>query len=125
MAGLCGTRFVPQADHFLHARDRWIAFGATAKGAITVNDGAKRQIMGSGKSLLPAGVVEVGGHFHPGDLVRLMDLAGEQIAQGFVNYDSESLARIMGRQTCEIATVLGEAAPDEVIHRDNMVLAEV
>ena len=47
-----GTLFVPQANK-LKGRKRWIAFFHHPKGKLSVDDGAKRALRDSGKSLLP------------------------------------------------------------------------
>lgn len=119
--GRCGTQFVPRPTR-LRSRQRWIAYGVVPKGAVTVNEGAQQRLMDEGKSLLPAGVTHVSGHFQSGDLVRLTDSHGHAFAQGFVNYSHTELSQIMGRQTAEIPAILGTTAGAEVIHRDNLVL---
>jgi glutamate 5-kinase len=121
ISGEIGTLFVPSATSLRH-RKRWIAYGAAPKGAITVNDGAKQRLVEEGKSLLPAGVIEIRGHFRPGELVQLLDQTGSRFAQGFVNYGDEDLTKIMGLRTTEIAAVLGVKTRDEVVHRDDLVL---
>lgn len=121
LAGECGTQFLPLPIR-LRSRQRWIAYGVTPKGTVRVNDGAKLHLVSEGKSLLPAGVTHVSGHFDAGDLVRLSDAQGDVFAQGFVNYGHDDLLRIMGRRTGDIAALLGAKASDEVVHRDNLVL---
>lgn len=121
LAGTCGTLFLPKAAP-LRARQRWIAYGVVPKGTVTVNEGARRMLVDEGKSLLPAGVTHVSGHFHVGELVRLADGQGHTFGQGFVNYAHDELARIMGLRTDDIAAILGTKVADEVIHRDNLVL---
>lgn len=120
-AGACGTQFMP-VPLPLRSRQRWIAYGLSPQGAIGVNDGAKTRLVDEGKSLLPAGVITVSGHFKPGDLVALADAQGLPFAQGFVNYSHADLVKIMGRRTAEIMDLLGSKPHDEVIHRDNLVL---
>jgi glutamate 5-kinase len=119
--GLAGTLFLP-GQTAMRQRKRWIAFGVIPKGIVTVNDGAKDRLVNGGKSLLPAGVTGVSGQFRTGELVRLVDTDGNPFAQGFVNYAHDDLAKIMGRHTVDIATVLGSKPYDEVVHRDNLVL---
>ena len=119
--GHCGTQFKPRLIR-LRSRQRWIAYGVVPKGTVTVNDGARLRLIDEGKSLLPAGVTHVSGHFAPGDLVRLTDAAGHSFAQGFVNYGHAELGKIMGRRTADIPAILGTKAGEEVIHRDNLVL---
>lgn len=121
LRGERGTLFLPSGVR-LAQRKQWIAFGMLPKGTVTVNDGAKERLINGGKSLLPAGVTDVAGEFQPGELVRLVDAAGDAFAQGFVNYANADLARIMGRRTIEIAGILGSKPYDEVVHRNNLVL---
>ena len=121
LAGRGGTEFVPKPTR-LRSRQRWIAYGMTPKGTLTVNSGAKQSITESGSSLLPAGVVGVAGHFAAGDLVTLWDANGTAFASGFVNYSHAQAAKIMGCRTDDILPRLGVKPSDEVIHRDNLVL---
>ncbi|MDH7481240.1 MAG: glutamate 5-kinase [Armatimonadota bacterium] len=116
-----GTKFVPQRSS-LSGRKRWIAFGAHVRGEIIINEGAKRMILEGGKSLLAAGITGVQGSFSTGDLVRIVDEEGNQIARGFVNYSASEIEKIKGRQSSEIEDILGYKDFDEVIHRDNMAL---
>src|SRR5688572_4944794 len=50
-----GTLFVPQPNR-LKGRKRWIAFFHHPKGSLFVDEGAKRALRESGKSLLPPGI---------------------------------------------------------------------
>src|SRR3972149_1395210 len=65
-----GTYFKPQCR--MPAVKRWIAYSASVKGQIFVNEGAKKAIL-EGSSLLPVGVTRVVGHFNVGDVVTLVD----------------------------------------------------
>jgi glutamate 5-kinase len=121
LSGETGTLFLPRPTR-LRQRKRWIAYGAAPKGSITVNDGAKQRLVEEGKSLLPAGVIAVSGHFQQGELVQLLDTNGKPFAQGFVNYGDDDLMKIKGRRTTEIAALLGAKTRDEVVHRDDLVL---
>ncbi len=116
-----GTQFTPQlrADS---ARKRWIAHGLVPAGKIYLDAGAVRAIVADGKSLLPAGITQVDGDFDATDAVQLCDECGQEIAKGIVNYSSSELARIHGRQSIEIADILGYVGEDTVVHRDNLVL---
>jgi glutamate 5-kinase len=67
--GEVGTFFKPQGQ--MSAVKRWIAYGASTKGQISVNEGAKEAIL-QGASLLPVGVTGVLGHFDAGDVVSLV-----------------------------------------------------
>jgi glutamate 5-kinase len=66
--------------------------------------------------------MKVSGDFAKGDMVAVADPADREIARGLTLYSSEDLARIMGKKSSEIASVLGEKLYDEVIHRDYLVL---
>ncbi len=60
-----GTLFVPQPTK-LKGRKRWIAFFHHPKGALFVDDGAKKALRENGKSLLPPGVARCEGEFASG-----------------------------------------------------------
>jgi len=115
------TVFAPARESLSH-RKRWIAFGRVMQGQLIVDDGARKALVNQGKSLLPAGVVEVRGEFDVGAAVLVRDAAGHDLARGLVNYSSRDVARIRGKKTVEIAGILGHKDFDEVIHRDNLVL---
>ncbi len=121
LSGRCGTEFVPKPTR-LRSRQRWIAYGVAPKGTLTVNDGAKQNVIEAGSSLLPAGVVHASGHFSSGDLVLLAQPNGETFARGFVNYSQGQILKIQGCRTDEILPRLGVKLSDEVVHRDNLVL---
>jgi glutamate 5-kinase len=106
----------------LPSRKRWIGYALKAKGALVVDDGAKRALTAQGKSLLPSGVLDISGNFSFGDAVYCMDTAAQRFAQGLVNYSTAQLQAIMGQHTSRIEKILGYKEYDEVIHRDNLVL---
>ncbi|HZH27584.1 MAG TPA: glutamate 5-kinase [Azospirillaceae bacterium] len=113
------TWFLPQAEP-LTARKRWIAGHVQAAGALVVDDGAVHALA-QGRSLLPAGVVDVVGTFERGDLVRVLDRNGREVARGLTAYGAADALRIMGRRSAEIETLLGHGGRDELIHRDDLV----
>ncbi len=115
-----GTCFLPVFNK-LEARKRYILSGSQTTGEIRVDAGAVRALAHGG-SLLPAGVVSVMGEFEHGDTIRIAAQDGRAIAVGLAGYASADLARICGRQSTEIETVLGYTLGDEVIHRNNMIL---
>lgn len=117
-----GSLFLPQ-DVTLCSRKRWIAFTKAPRGRITIDSGAEKAIMKSGKSLLPSGIKEVRGTFGLGDSVILVSQDGRELAVGMVNYDARDTKKIMGLRTSEIEKTLGYKHDDEVIHRDNLVLS--
>lgn len=103
-----GTLFVPQPKK-LKGRKRWIAFFHHPKGAVVVDEGAKRALRERGKSLLRPGVVRCEGSFSAGDVVRVCDTDGTEFARGIVACSSEDIEK-------------GLPCPTEVIHRDNLVV---
>ena len=117
-----GTLF-PAKEAHLAARKSWLAFGKNLAGDIVVDAGCERALVERGASILAAGIVEIAGDFAAGSTVRVLSAAQQEIARGIVNYDAASLAKIIGRQTKDFASLLGEEElREEVIHRDNMVL---
>src|SRR5262249_29481167 len=80
-----GTLFVPQPTK-LQGRKRWIAFFHHPKGAVFVDDGAKKALRDGGKSLLPPGVARCEGEFGAGDVVRICDLDGTEFARGIARH---------------------------------------
>ncbi|MCP4666073.1 MAG: glutamate 5-kinase, partial [Deltaproteobacteria bacterium] len=117
-----GTLFLPR-EACLGSRKHWIAFTKSPKGEIVIDKGAEKALVMHGKSLLPSGVKEVRGRFSLGSSVLLIKENGGKIAVGMVNYDSADIRKIMGAKTSEIETRLGFKHDDEVIHRDNLILA--
>lgn len=101
------------------ARKQWIS-GMKSKGILIVDDGAA-QALASGKSLLAAGVRNIHGSFQRGDLVSIAGPNGMECAKGLVGYSSDETEAIAGRQSHEIAGILGYAGRAALIHRDDMV----
>lgn len=119
-----GTQFEPQPRPF-NARKRWIAHGMVPKGVLHLDEGAVRAIRQGGKSLLPAGIMQVTGEFDSQDAVKLFDRNGQEIARGLVNYSSEELRRIQGKHSEDIVSILGYAGAETVVHRDNLALSQL
>ncbi len=122
LSGEIGSKFLASTAMPLKSKKRWMAFSLPPSGAVTINSGATRQIIHGGKSLLAAGITAVTGSFTSGEMVEVVDEYGTPIARGIVNYSADSLRQIMGKQSTAIEETLGVAGPDEVVHRDNLVL---
>jgi len=116
-----GTQFEPQPRP-TSARKRWIAHGLVPAGKLYLDDGAVRAIRNAGRSLLAAGIIHLEGDFQSQEAVKLCDRTGQEIARGLVNYTSDELQKIKGRQSDAIATILGYPGAETVVHRDNLVL---
>lgn len=114
------TWFLAEANP-VTARKKWISGGLATRGALTIDAGAIRALR-AGKSLLPAGVRAVTGHFHRGDAVAILGPNGEEVARGLVAYDAADATRIAGCNSREIETILGFAGRAEMIHRDDMAM---
>jgi glutamate 5-kinase len=114
-----GTVFKPTGDRMDH-RKRWIAHAIKEMGSLEVDAGAARALERQGRSLLPAGIVGCDGSFTEGDPV-VVTFQGRRIAKGLTNYSAEQVRQIMGKQSSEVAGLLGGKIFDEVIHRNNMV----
>jgi len=103
-----GTAFVPQPT-LLKGRKRWIAFFHYPKGALFVDEGAKKALREGGKSLLPPGIARCEGDFSAGDIVRICDLNGTEFARGISKFPSGDI------QARRLARV-------EAVHRDDLVI---
>jgi glutamate 5-kinase len=103
------------------ARKQWIAGMLKPTGELRVDEGAARALR-SGKSLLPAGVVQVSGRFDRGDAVVVKDPAGREVARGLAAYSSADAELMCGRKSGELESLLGYRGRDEMIHRDDLVL---
>ncbi|MDE3240343.1 MAG: glutamate 5-kinase [Paracoccaceae bacterium] len=117
--GAACTWFLGQGDPQA-ARKRWIGAMKT-KGEIIVDAGAAKALAG-GKSLLPAGVVGVAGHFGRGDPVAIQGPSGEVLAKGLTRYTAAEARAIMGHKSAEIAEILGAPGRSVLVHRDDMVV---
>jgi glutamate 5-kinase len=115
-----GTLFPTSVDR-MESRKRWMLAGLSVKGKIVVDAGAAQVLRKDRKSLLPAGVKDVGGTFSRGDAIDVVDTDGKRIACGIANYDAAEIMQIRGVRSDRIEEVLGHHYGSEVVHRDNMV----
>ncbi len=116
-----GTLFLPAKER-MTSRKRWLRFGSRPKGALLVDDGARRALVERGKSLLPSGIVHVRGDFSRGDLVAICNEHGSEFGRGLVNYGTDEMQKIMGQKTSALRRILGDAPYEEAIHRDHLVM---
>ena len=119
---LLGTLFLPQAR--ISGRKRWIAYSRPPKGRLIVDSGARDALVQGGKSLLPAGIRSVEGNFDYSDTVSCLTENGLEFARGLVNYNAVDTAKLAGKHTKDIESILGYRDYDEIIHRDNLVLLD-
>jgi glutamate 5-kinase len=105
------------------ARKRWIAGSVKPVGWVRIDAGAARALS-RGKSLLPAGITEIGGRFERGDPIEVRDVEGTVLARGLSAYSAEDAKRIKGHKSGDIEAILGYRGRDEMIHRDDLVLEQ-
>ncbi len=103
-----GTVFVAPPNK-LQGRKRWIAFFHHPQGALFVDDGAKKALRESGKSLLPPGVARCEGEFATDEVVRICDLDGTEFARGIAKF---SATEIRAKKLARV----------ELVHRDDLVI---
>lgn len=103
------------------ARKRWIASSLNIQGAVIIDDGAVKALK-AGKSLLPAGVMDITGKFDRGDTVAIKDSRMNKIGVGLIAYARDDAMLIKGQQSQEIENIVGFVGRNELIHRDNLVL---
>jgi len=114
------TWFVAEASP-LTVRKQWIAGSLQPVGELHVDAGAVRALR-DGRSLLPAGVIRVGGRFDRGDPVIVRGPDGAEVARGLCAYANGDAERIRGRRSSDLEELLGFRGRDEMIHRDDLVL---
>ena len=116
-----GTLFLPTASR-MESRKRWMLSGLSARGEIVVDEGAASALQDRHRSLLPAGVKDVGGEFRRGDIVYVVGPGAGKLACGIANYSSGDVKKIKGSRSDRIQGLLGYHYGEEVVHRNNMVL---
>ncbi|MDR1759132.1 MAG: glutamate 5-kinase [Fibrobacter sp.] len=116
-----GTFFAGNAKK-IGSRHRWLSFVSTPRGAVVVDDGAVKALREKHSSLLPVGIADVRKNFARGDLIEVLDASGNRLARGISQYASSRLSLIQGKKTAEVRTILGKETPEEVIHKNDLVL---
>jgi glutamate 5-kinase len=117
--GAPATWFTAQGDPQA-ARKRWIA-AMKVRGEVVVDEGAAGAL-GSGKSLLPAGIARIIGQFGRGDPVAILGPDGARLGIGLTRYTADEARAIAGHRSAEIETILGYPGRAALIHRDDMAL---
>ncbi|HET7666942.1 MAG TPA: glutamate 5-kinase [Mycobacterium sp.] len=111
-----GTVFAARPER-MSARRFWVRYAAESAGALTLDDGAVRAVVGQRRSLLPAGITALSGRFYGGDVVELRSEDATMVARGVVAYDHNELAIMLGRSTSELPTEMRRPA----VHADDLV----
>jgi len=105
------TRFIPKPKRTSGVK-RWISNSSSfAKGAIVINEGAKKILLQKTASILPVGVVRINGEFEKDDVVAILDEKGKKLGVGKVTCDSAKAKQILGKK--------GEK---ELVHYDYLYL---
>jgi glutamate 5-kinase len=104
----------------LKVSKQWIALHSPVSGKIEIDDGAARALMSKGKSLLPAGIKRISGHFLAGEVIQIVDHNNRVLGKGQVNYSSEQLDEIKRMCSARAMGLINGGHP-EVVHRDNWV----
>jgi len=115
-----GTFFHPSTQK-MTSRKRWLAWSVRTRGEMMIDPGAEKALIEKNKSLLPAGIKKVMGDWEKGDIVRIVTVAGKEVAKGISNYSSRDLDLIKGLRTTAVVRKLGPESVEEAVHRDNMV----
>lgn len=115
-----GTLFSGKTQ--LKSKKRWLAFNVKSKGKLTIDGGAVKALKENKKSLLAIGITNVEGSFDLGDAVEIVDTKGTIIGKGIVNYTSDELHKIKGKNTQEIKKIFGSKYYEEVINRDDLIV---
>ncbi|MCA8986677.1 MAG: glutamate 5-kinase [Planctomycetaceae bacterium] len=118
-----GTAFLARGKT-LPAWKRWIGYTVSPRGGYQVDDGARKALVESGKSLLPIGVRGVHGIFDQGEVVSIRTSDGTEFARGLSNYNSEQARLLVGHRSDEIIAHSGELPFLEAVHRDNLVIID-
>lgn len=112
--------FLPEKQD-VKARKKWILGALKQHNRLVIDEGAAEAISRGG-SLLPSGVVAVEGSFSQGEPVPVYGKDGVLIAHGVPAYSAGEVERLMGCRSEEIMVRLGRRGPDEIIHRNDLVL---
>lgn len=118
-----GTLFVPH-KRIYYGKRLWLANLPNPAGDVVLDGGAVTALKKHGKSLLPIGIRHVNGIFEVGAPIRCLDEAGNVVGVGLTNYKSIEIEKIKGHHSDEIERLIGYKHSDEVIHRNNFVLAD-
>jgi glutamate 5-kinase len=108
-----GTKFVPRKQSSAEKRRLAYSEGLT-KGAVRVNACTEEILRSNTKimSLLPVGVIKVGGDFSKGDIIEIHDEKGGRIGFGIAEYGAERARELMGKKRVR-----------HLIHYDHMFIS--
>ncbi|MBF0432080.1 MAG: glutamate 5-kinase [Fibrobacteria bacterium] len=116
-----GTLFLPAA-HRLKGRKRWLAFVSKARGKLFLDEGGTKALAAGRSSVLAAGITKIQGCFANKDLVDIANKQGKVIGRGRVSYSHDEIQKVIGKKSKDFYKVLKRKGPEEIIHRDNLVI---
>ena len=111
-----GTAFAA-GNTRLSARRFWLGYAADASGRLHLDAGAVAAVLHRRRSLLAAGITGADGEFDAGDVVELLDPAGQVVARGVVAYDVAEMPALLGRSSHELTPEQRR----EIVHADDLV----
>ena len=94
-----GTLFRPK--HRISGFKKWIAYNESAyKGKVRINAGAEEALRSPERvsSLLPVGIQMISGEFEKGDIIHILNEAGETIGWGIAQYSVEKARANLGKK---------------------------
>ncbi len=103
------------------ARKKWIAGALNPTGTLVVDEGAAKALS-AGKSLLPAGVIDIEGDFDRGDAVTIASQNRAVLGKGLSAFSADDARRIKGHRSDALEGILGYQGRSEMVHRDDLVL---
>lgn len=97
-----GSYFEPKDNiQNLNQKKQWIAFNSGPEGEVTVNHTIREAIIKKRISLNPTDLRTVSGRFDKGAVVTIIDVDGEVIGLGIMNYSSKALNKLINKTGIE------------------------
>ncbi len=124
MQGECIGSLLIASQAKLHARKQWIADHLQLAGSVRVDDGAAQCLLAGKASLLPIGMTGVEGEFMRGEVIAIRNAQGHELARGLANYSSVEARLLCKKSTADLCELIGYQAEPEMVHKNNMVLAQ-
>jgi glutamate 5-kinase len=118
-----GTRLGAHKEGTLSPYKLWLKYAKQPTGTLYVDRGAAAVLRERGSSLLPVGIIDIGGSFKAGEAVAVLDEENVMVGKGITEFGSFEVSRIMGRKSDYLREHFPDA-PVEVIHRDRFVLLD-
>ncbi|UOQ44316.1 glutamate 5-kinase [Halobacillus salinarum] len=115
-----GTYIGDSSKSSMNHAKQWLSLHSIPRGKIEVDHGAETALLKHGKSLLPAGITNILGNFNIHDVVEVVNVKGQPIGKGSVNFTSTQLLEIKGLSSTE-AMKKADSSQKVVIHRDYWV----